>query len=268
MPWSCRTWPGISMAHAASSRCWPVPPVMPASGTGGPTHVTASPVQLAQSLGTGLFQASPLGRRRLEALAPVGACPGPAQLCWGIPGPSRGGAGASGHCGAPRDFPEPSNAQPPQTSTPAPNSCLQGVLGAEGQGEQDAGDGTCPTGWECSGCSLPSAAVGDAAPAPHEFVGRGALGCVGVVGSALLGWWFWSAELCHHLSMCILERDRNKAKGPFFSHLCFNDLMEAMYFWAVANHWRTCDSVFHGRSQNENFSLPTSSLSGNSRPKI
>lgn len=196
-------------------------------------------------------------------MAPLGAHPGPAWPCWGIAEPSTGGAGASGHCGAPRDSPEPSDAQPPQTSTAASNSCLQGVLGAQGQGEQDAGDGwrcgTCPTGWECSGCSLPCAAVGDAAPAPHGLVGRGALGCVG--GLALLGQWFWSAELCHNLNMHSLERGRNKAKDPFFSHLCFNDLMEATCFWAVANHWCTCESALRGRSQNESFFLPTSSLS-------
>lgn len=77
----------------------------------------------------------------------------------------------------------------------------------------------------------------------------------------MCGCWFWSAELCHHLDMHSLERGRNEAKGPFFSHSCFNDLMEATYFWAVANYWCTCGSALCGGSQNVSSSLPTSSLS-------
>lgn len=91
--------PGISMVRC--SLLWPVPPVIPVPGISGPTHLIVSPVYPAQSLGMGCAEVSPQGRKRLAALAPVGAPPGPAWPCWGIPGCSTGGAGASGHCGAP-----------------------------------------------------------------------------------------------------------------------------------------------------------------------
>ena len=116
-----------------------------------------------------------------------------------------------------------------------PTHCLQGMPG-ELQGEQDQDEQGCwgwVMAWHVSHRLGSTLGTGDALSpllllgmqllAPqHErpssgALGRGCQGLIGAMGLALPGWHF--GELCHPLAMPSLEAGRNKAKGPFPSHL-------------------------------------------------
>lgn len=148
------------MAHAASSRCRPVPPVMAAPGVGEPPP-TSVPLLCTLHRVWGCPEALPQDRRGLPALAPGGR---PQDLL-GHPRPQHRGCRCQWHRGAPRDFPEPSKAQNPRPA--ASRECWEcRVRGSRTLGT-GAGVAHVPQAGSAQG-ALPCAAAGNAAPAPCE----------------------------------------------------------------------------------------------------